>query len=154
MATASLELVKTGLVLALLQESGWRGFLLPRLLRFGRIEASLVTGLVWAVSFSPILLMTDLYSSAPEGVRYSTFCVHLLVLSLILTWIYVGSGRSLWVAVLSHAMLWSFAGRITQPDLLDGMPILVGAHGLLGSMALVVWTWWLYVRGAFRTLRA
>ncbi|GEM_PF-2056719 len=149
-ASSLLHVLRVGLPLALLQEIGWRGALLPRLLRYGRIEASLVTGIVWAISSAPLLLMTPLFAGAPEAVRYAAFGVHIVILSMIMTWIYCGSGRSLWVSILSHALLWTFAARITGPSVLDGMPILVGAHGILGSMFLVLWTWWLYVRGAFR----
>ncbi len=144
------DTAKAGLVLALLQETGWRGYLLPRLLRYGRMEASLVTGAVWALCSAPILLMSPLHGAAPEGVRYAALAIQIVLLSFILTWIYCGSGRSLAVCVLAHAFLWTAAGRATRPELLDGMPILVAARGILGSMFLVIWIWWLYVRGAFQ----
>lgn len=139
----------TGLPLALLQELAWRGYLLPRLLHHGKIEASLFVALVWAACASPVLLLARPYGDASHALAVPAFILHLTVLSLFMTWAYCGSRRSAIVCVLLHALLWTLAGELTRPDRMGGMPILVGGRGILGSMFLVLWTWWRYLRGGF-----
>jgi hypothetical protein len=142
-----------GLPLGLIQEIGWRGLLLPGLLDRGRIGASLLVGVIWAASSAPLVLLTGSYGGASLPLALAAHLLHVFLLSLLMTWIYLGSGRSLTACVLAHAMLWTFAGAMTQPGRLDGMPILAGARGILGSMFLVLWAWWLYLRGSFGTAR-
>jgi hypothetical protein len=139
-----------GLPVALAQEVGWRAFLLPRLLPRGRMEAALVVGLVWATAAAPVFLWTRPYENVPAVTGMAAHLVHVILLSLLMVWFFTASGRSLWVCVVAHAMLWTFAGEMTRPGRLGGMPILVGSKAILGSMALVVWVWWLYVRGKYR----
>jgi len=42
--------------IALGSEIGWRGYLLPKLVRFGRLPAHVLTGLLWGLWFLPCLL--------------------------------------------------------------------------------------------------
>ncbi|MCK4548000.1 MAG: CPBP family intramembrane metalloprotease [Candidatus Eisenbacteria sp.] len=139
-----------GLPLALVQEAAWRGYLLPRLLARGRIEASLIVGLIWAACTLPWLYLIWPYGEAHPVLGTAAHILQIILLSLLMTWLYTRSRRSLIVCVLAHAMLWTFAGTITGPGHLDGMPILVGARGILGSMFLVLWAWLVYLRGGLR----
>jgi hypothetical protein len=146
---AATSLLFPGLPLALLQEAGWRGFLLPRLLPRGRIPAALLTSVAWTAAWAPWLLLEDYYGKLPAGLGPAALALQLLLLSLVMTWLYSGSRGSLAVSVLAHAMFWSFAGGMTGPGFLEGMPILGSARGVLGSMFLVVGAWLLYVIGGF-----
>jgi uncharacterized protein len=38
----------SAILLAMLGEIGWRGYLVPRLLRLGQTRALMISGLVWA----------------------------------------------------------------------------------------------------------
>ena len=50
-----------GTLFALGEESGWRGYMLPRLLGVGTMPAMLLVGLLHGVWHLPLMLTTDLY---------------------------------------------------------------------------------------------
>jgi membrane protease YdiL (CAAX protease family) len=83
------------------EEIGWRGFALPRLQR-GRsaLGASVVLGLAWGVWHLPLYLL------GAELRPLSLFAPWVLLTvasSVILTWMYNGTGGSLLVIVVFHA---------------------------------------------------
>ena len=57
--------IVTILTFAAIEELAWRGYLLPRLLQFGRNRALAITGLVHAGWHLPLILLTPLYH--PDG---------------------------------------------------------------------------------------
>lgn len=139
-----------GLPLAILQETAWRGYMLPLVLERGRIEASLLVGLVWAACTAPLLILTRPFQDVSHAVGFPAFFLHVIALSCLLTWVYCGSRRSAIACLLSNMILWSFAEEMTRWGRLDGTLILVSARGIMGTMFLVLWAWWLYHRGQFR----
>jgi len=145
------NLLLLGLPLGLFQELAWRGFLLPRLAAHGKMAASLAVGGVWWACACPLVIGTGFYGNTSPSLALPALLLHLLPLSLLMTWAWSGSGRSLVVCVILHALFWTFAGDVMQPAHLTGMPILVGPRGILSSMFLVLGVWWLYLRGAFRS---
>jgi len=84
------------------EEIGWRGFLLPTLLRnMSPVRASLVLGVIWWLWHIP------LYKA--DGPRFhlsGTFLILYLItelsLSLIFTWFFLRAGRSAFIAILVH----------------------------------------------------
>ncbi len=92
-----------GVLLGGLEEIGWRGYLLPRLQsRIGPIAASVVIGLVWSLWHAPLFLLT---STSQASMSPTWFTLHAVALSLVLTWIYNGSGGSVLLAVLFHGVV-------------------------------------------------
>ena len=88
---------------ALGEEIGWRGFLLPRLVRrFGFTGGCLLSGCIWAVWHYPALLFADYNAGTPRV--YALSCFTLLVFgdSFILGWFRMKS-KSLWPAAMLHA---------------------------------------------------
>ena len=83
------------------EELGWRGFALPRLLeRFNAVTASLVIGVVWAVWHLPLFMMEGAGQYGGSFVPYATT---VLALSILFTWLYRGTGRSVLLAMIFHA---------------------------------------------------
>lgn len=85
------------------EELGWRGYLLPRLMAFGRIPAHLIGGLAWALFHYPIIFLTDLY--LPEGNRFLNallFTLMVMALNAVFGEVRLASG-SVWVASLLHS---------------------------------------------------
>lgn len=82
------------------EEIGWRGFALPTLLSHGwrPLTASLILGVPWALLHLPLVLPGMLSEGTPMLAQFLT----LLSLSILMTWIYLASGRSLTAAVLLH----------------------------------------------------
>jgi membrane protease YdiL (CAAX protease family) len=92
-----------GLARALGEEIGWRGFLLPRLVRrIGFTRGALVTGLIWTAWHVPLLIFGDYHSAAPRWFALGCFTVMVVSLSFVLAWLRLKSG-SVWPCALLHA---------------------------------------------------
>lgn len=91
------------------EEIGWRGVALPLLLaRFGGLRASVIIGLLWAGWHLPNVLISGLWQQ-----WIFVYVPNVVAISIILTWIYLNTGRSLLAVVMFHAninaMEWLFA---------------------------------------------
>jgi membrane protease YdiL (CAAX protease family) len=91
-------------IAALLEEIGWRGFALRRLLdQYSPFNATLMIGIPWALlHFALFLFFEPNVSPVAEGLT-------VLVFAFPLTWIFVRSGRSVLVATVAHSSLNAFA---------------------------------------------
>jgi len=110
------------------EETGWRGFLLPRLQKhFNPLLASLLVWFPWALWHLPL----DFTGYAgPTSVDYLRTRVLVLVpLSIIMTWLYNRCGRTILSAALFHS---SFN---VAPDF---VPSARWAEGVIVLMAVVV----------------
>lgn len=90
------------LIIALIEEVGWRGYALPRLqARYGAWAASLRLGLIWGIWHLPQWLIpaTGQADKWPFGV----FLLHTVAFSILLTWLYNRSAGTLWPVILAHA---------------------------------------------------
>lgn len=106
-----LLLASIGLVFLLgplLEEPGWRGYALDRLLSLGNFfTASLVLGILWALWHLPLFFVPGSYH---HGLGFGTLAFWLFNLtaissSVFITWIYVHNERSTFAAILFHAIL-------------------------------------------------
>lgn len=89
------------------EELGWRGFGLPRLLESqGALMSALIIGVIWALWHVPLFwapLGTSI-SGAPVTWRsVGTYLAEVVAVSVIMTWLYVGTDGSLWSAIAFHA---------------------------------------------------
>lgn len=107
-------------VFAVLEEIGWRGYLLPHFGNESRIGAALVVGFLHGVWHLPLMLMTIAYN--PAGIRLLTVPVFLAVLTgagVIYAYLRWRSG-SLWPVIIAHgtinAVLGTFSEASTTPD--------------------------------------
>jgi CAAX protease family protein len=120
------------------EETGWRGFALPRLLRrSGPATAGLLLGLVWAVWHAPLAWTSG---AALEGTAVWLLLVQLPALSVLHTWVFLGTGGSALTAVLLHAVVNLFA--VPLPG--DGSPWLpyLLQLGLQVALAVLVGAGW------------
>lgn len=85
------------------EEFGWRGFLLQRVQpAVGLLGASMLIGVISALWHLPLFFM----SQTPQShVPFVIFAVRTVSLSVISTWLYNGSRRSLLMVLLFHASL-------------------------------------------------
>jgi uncharacterized protein len=83
------------------EEIGWRGYALPRLqAKRSALSASLILGVIWAFYHLPLFFTGQAFRSPSILVP---FVISTIALSVILTWVYNGTGGSLLLVVLLHA---------------------------------------------------
>lgn len=91
------------LTVSLGEELGWRGYLLPKLLPYGKLKAYIYLGLLWAVWHYPLIFLSGVYNA--EGNKLVTtalFTLTVIALSLITGELRARTG-SLWPASLFHS---------------------------------------------------
>src|SRR5215204_6337672 len=134
-----------GLLTGLLEELGWTGFAIPRLLgRHGVFSTGLIVGLLWGAWH---FLSNVWGSGTSSGVPLALFMPVILFSFLppyrvLMVWVYDRTG-SLLVAILMHASLVAF-WLISMPNAIAGVPLvtwyLVWAAALwvfVGAIAVV-----------------
>ncbi|HXC56199.1 MAG TPA: CPBP family intramembrane glutamic endopeptidase [Rhizomicrobium sp.] len=78
------------------EETGWRGFALPRLLaRFSPLTAALLLGAIWGVWHTSAFFVSGLVQS---GYNYALFVAASVLDTVLMTWIYVNANRNYLVA--------------------------------------------------------
>jgi membrane protease YdiL (CAAX protease family) len=84
------------------EETGWRGFLLPRLQsRFSALISALIVSLIWAPWHIPMFLYNEnLMSLGPVGIIF--WVIGLMFGSVLLTWLYNSSEGSILMTALWH----------------------------------------------------
>lgn len=107
LAAAGVLFLYNLLFVAVLEEPGWRGFLLDRLQwRLSPLLASLAVWLPWALWHAPL----DYFR--PERFSLMMYLqirvIFLIPISIILTWLYNRSGRSIQATVIFHASMNTF----------------------------------------------
>jgi len=76
---------------------GWRGLLLPQLLRrLGPIPASLMVGCIWYLWHLPLFLADG------KELHPFSYLINVVSISFVFTWFYLRSGYSTWMAVFLH----------------------------------------------------
>jgi uncharacterized protein len=101
------------------EELGWRGFALdPLLRRFGFTRGNILLGLIWGVWHLPLYFMPQTWQGQ-MGFTLSgfwTFLVFSVGLSIIMSWVYVNTNRSILTAMLLHLSSNFSAQLIAQSD--------------------------------------
>lgn len=91
------------------EEIGWRGYWLDRLqLRWSALTASLALGIAWASWHAPLFLMVGYFSSWDFSPDPLWFAFNILVVSILYTWLFNNTGRSVLAAIAFH-----FVGNAT-----------------------------------------
>src|ERR671916_1155212 len=136
-----------GLILALFEEIGMRGYLLPKLLPLGRRRALLLVGLVHAAWHMPLIFLTPLYHTAGNKLIVVPLFVGTIVAAGFLFGylrIYTGS---VWPASIAHSVhnaAWGTLAAFT----LTSNPVMVneylaGDNGILILATTVVGAIWI-----------
>jgi len=85
------------------EEIGWRGFLVPELMKFNSFtRTSIISGVIWSVWHVPLIIWSDYNSRTPRWYAVTCFAVMTISISFVFAWIRLKSG-TVWPAVLLHA---------------------------------------------------
>lgn len=99
-----LVLIQIGLN-ALAEEPGWRGYALPRLLsQHHALLAAVILGLLWGLWHLPLFLLGDVFD-ANGPLSFFLFLLQTSGLSILLTWLYLHTERSILFSILFHAAI-------------------------------------------------
>jgi len=87
------------LLIAVGEEYGWRGFLLPRLMhKFSVLNSSLILGLIWGFWHFPAYLIG---TGVPLEMNFMVFLLWVVLGTLFISWIYYYT-RSVLTSILAH----------------------------------------------------
>jgi membrane protease YdiL (CAAX protease family) len=86
---------------AVTEELGWRGFALARALpAMSALRAALVLGVPWTLIHVGLFLPGQMNA----GAAYWSMATQIMSMSVVLAWVYLGTGRSVLMAALVHAL--------------------------------------------------
>ncbi|MFJ8477248.1 CPBP family intramembrane glutamic endopeptidase [Kitasatospora sp. NPDC094011] len=126
------------------EELGWQGYLLPRLLRFGRMRGLLLGGAIWGAWHVPMTALGGSYPGHSVLLGVPVAVVTAMLLGTVIASIRLSTG-SVWAAVAAHLSLNEFtlpltrvvSGRVVDP-LLAG-PLSVSTWPVTGLAVLGIW---------------
>ena len=85
------------------EEIGWRGFLVPELMKFNSFtRTAAISGVIWSAWHAPLIIWSDYNSGTPTWYAVTCFATIRVSASFVFAWIRLKSG-SVWPAVLLHA---------------------------------------------------
>ena len=86
------------------EETGWRGFALPHLQKNrSAASATLILALLWATWHLPAFFFRDTYVELGL-LGFPMFAFMMIFTTMVFTWLYNGSGGSVWIAIVFHAV--------------------------------------------------
>ncbi|MFW9946266.1 MAG: CPBP family intramembrane glutamic endopeptidase [Candidatus Odinarchaeota archaeon] len=85
------------------EEFGWRGYALDRLqLRFNALTSSIILGMIWGIWHLPGFFIIG---TNQENQLFFPFLFSTIILSVLFTWIYNNSNRSILATMIFHATI-------------------------------------------------
>jgi len=133
------------LLLALGEEIGWRGYLVPRLLPLGQIRALLISGLIWATWHVPFILWFGYHSDGNIVLVLPLFYGTIVAAGFFFGYMRIYSD-SVWPATIGHGTH-NFAWGMLAMFTVSSHPVVVeeylggdnGVFILAGTIVLLVW---------------
>jgi len=109
------------IVLALGEETGWRGFALPLLQRrFSPLAAALLVTPIWAVWHLPFFFTVATYRGFPPA-GYVGFVFGIACGSIVLAWLYNGTGGSILACAIWHGVYNLASGTAAGTGIVAGV---------------------------------
>lgn len=124
------------LLLALGEEIGWRGYLLPKLLPLGRLRAHLLMGVIWGLWHAPLIWVGFAYPRVSPLLGILAFTALLIALSVVIDELTLRNQHSAILAGWLHGLFNSQKLGIWGL-IFPGIPPLLG--GFTGLVGIVVW---------------
>jgi membrane protease YdiL (CAAX protease family) len=102
LSSLALPILALGVVGAVGEELGWRGFLLPKLVKAGAPHPYLATGVVWAIWHLPLIGYGGFYATDRPLLMALVYGTGILALNALISELRMRAG-SVWVAAAQHA---------------------------------------------------
>lgn len=118
------------------EETGWRGFALPKLQeKYGALLSSIILGVIWAFWHLPFYSQ----SGGGTGMPFFIYLVMIIVISIFLTWIYNNTNGSLGLCVITY-FCFNFGSAFIAGylGLLPKMVFYMGCGALLGVYVIII----------------
>jgi membrane protease YdiL (CAAX protease family) len=114
------------------EETGWRGFALPRLQqRHGRFAAATLLTLFWAAWHVPLFVYRPGYTSMGWA-GIAGWAVSLWTGSLLLSWLYNATKKNILVVSIFHATIdIAFFAAAADPVTTNGLGFLIALWGVM-----------------------
>lgn len=114
------------------EETGWRGFALPRLQqRYSALTATLLLTVGWAIWHIPLFFYRPGYTSMGIG-GIAGWLLSLLTGAILLTWLFNESKGSILVVALFHAAIdVVFTSDIASPFVVNATGVLITVWGVI-----------------------
>ena len=125
-------------VMALGEEYGWRGYLLPKLLPLGEVKAAVIVGAIWALWHTPILIAGLNYPGVAPLAAIAVFIPATIATSLLFTRVFVISGGAVLVTAVLHGSFNEFADKLTGTAHLTTNQLVGGSSGAVGIGVLLI----------------
>ncbi len=110
------------------EEIGWRGFAFHRMESGGWVRAAAIIGVLWGLWHLPYFFYKENFIALGVG-GFVGYIVSITMGSILLSWIYRGSGHSILIVALWHGLF----------DFVSASPIAEGTGSAIISGAVIVW---------------
>jgi len=125
------------------EELGWRGFLVPTLMKTASFtQTALISGAIWAAWHMPLIFGADYNGGTPPLYSAACFAVMVVAMGFPFAWLRLRSG-SVWPAAILHAshnlFVQAFFDRVTVNT--GPTPWLVGEFGAGLALAFIAIAW-------------
>jgi membrane protease YdiL (CAAX protease family) len=114
------------------EETGWRGFALPRLqARYQPLSASLLLAVFWALWHWPLFFYRPGYVSM-DMAGITGWLLSMATGSILLSWLFNGSGGSVLICAIFHATVdIAFTSNFAESDIVAWTGMLITVGGLI-----------------------
>lgn len=146
--------VITGMMTALGEEIGWRGFLVPRLLTFLGLEKTLLlTGLIWGLWHCPILISGVYMPGTPVWYKVPMFLIIIGGVGVMIGILTLRS-KSVWPAAVMHAAHNTFDQMIFGEGTVGASKMFfVSETGIITAVLTTALAVWMYISYKKETLK-
>lgn len=124
------------------EEWGFRGYLLPKMLKSFRVVPTLlVSGLLWGLWYAPLVYLGRIYGIGYAGfpvVGILTMCLFSMALGVLLSYLTIKTGSCL-PAIMCRGVIYGFATISLCFTVKDSYNVLLGpsAYGLIGCAGFI-----------------